>query len=118
MGDREMARRVRDGQWKFMEKVHALGTIWWCIWNKERKPELADEYRNCLLSGMELNEWMSTHPDWWEIGEWSDDRYARPVRLTDVGMAALASRDVYDMEPVTGGLVEPGYIVDPLPASA
>jgi hypothetical protein len=111
--DRQMARRIRDSQWNFMEKVAALGTVWWCIWNKIRREERTDEVRCCLISGMELNEWMMTHPDWWDVGEWDDERYGRPVKLTEVGRIALAEREKYDMEPVTGGLVEPGFIVVP-----
>ncbi len=53
--------------------------------------------------------------DWWVIGDWSDQRYAAPVSLTDAGRAALANREQYDLEPVTGGLVEPGWQATPAP---
>ena len=43
------------------------------------------------------------------IGEWSQERYASPVFITSDGRAALATRALYDLEPVEGGLVEPGW---------
>lgn len=107
--DREMARRMRDFQWTFMERTAALGTLWFCVWNKERRPELADEHRAGLIDGMEMLEWINSHSDWWIKGEWSDERYAMPLQLTDAGRLALTQRDKYDAEPVTGGLVEPGW---------
>ena len=107
--DRAMARRVREVQWQFMERVASAGTLWWCNWNKRGLPEGTDECRMGLISGMELAAWMQTHPDWWEIGAWDDARYAMPVALTAAGRDAFASRALYDLEPVTGGLVEPGW---------
>jgi hypothetical protein len=111
--DREMARHLRNAQWAFMEKVNVFGTVWFCVWNKYRRAELADETRCCLISGMELLEWIDRHPDWWVKGEWSDERYAMPLQLTDAGRLALQQREKYDMEPVTGGLVEPGWLTTP-----
>jgi len=112
---REMARRMRDSHWAFMEKVQQLGTLWWCTWDKERrhKPPADDVYVSGLIDAMELSEWISRHEDWWVKGEWSDERYALPVQLTDEGRRALAERHLYDMEPVTGGMVEPGWICVP-----
>lgn len=112
---RKMARYTRDEQWKFMERVDQLGTVWVCWWNKnhhhaESKPDLLI----CgLIDGMELLEWLKSHEDWWIIGEWSDERYAAPVSLTDIGKKALQERELYDMELVNGGLVEPGFCVMP-----
>lgn len=117
--DRQMARRMRDQQWGVMERVERIGTLWICWWNKnshhdERRARLPADLHVCgLIDGVELLEWMKSHDDWWEIGEWNDGRYAAPVRLTDAGRAALADRSRYDMEPVTGGLVEPGWIATP-----
>ena len=54
-------------------------------------------------------------PDWTIIGEWSGERYARPVHITAAGLEALENRRLYDMEPVRGGLVEPGWQAVPLP---
>jgi hypothetical protein len=113
---RECARRMRDMQWEMMQRVAELGTLWFCVWNKRGLPELADEMRCGLIDGMEFLEWIDSHPDWWTKGEWSDERYALPVQLTDAGRTALADKDKYDMEPVTGGLVEPGWITTPAPA--
>jgi hypothetical protein len=119
--DRQMARQMRDKQWAFADRVAQHGTVWCCWWNKSGRHDtskpLADDLMVCsLLTGMELLEWLQSHPDWWVIGEWSDDRYAAPVTITDAGRAALAERDIYDMEPVYGGLVEPGWQCIPAPA--
>ena len=70
-----------------------------------------------LIKGMEILHWLEAHPDWTQIGEWSDERYAVPVHITDSGRDALANRERYDMEPVEGGLVEPGWQVIPLDPS-
>ncbi len=116
---RQIARRMRDQQWEMADRVAKLGTLWVCWWNKNRhhdhtKP-LPDDLMVCgLIDGLELLEWLTSHPDWWEIGKWSDERYAAPVSLTDAGRAALAEREKYDLEPVTGGLVEPGWQAIPL----
>jgi hypothetical protein len=115
--DRDMARRIRDAQWAFMQRVADLGTVWLCWWNKNRRHDEnnlpADLVVHGLIDGTELLEWLNSHKDWWVIGDWSDERYAAPVRLTDAGRAALADRDRYDMELVTGGLVEPGWCAMP-----
>lgn len=129
--DREMARRMMDWNWGFAERVAAAGTLWVCWWNKNRHHDRSPDaqysdgsgYRNDLLvcgliDGMELLDWLNSHPDWWEIGEWSDERYAAPVKITEAGRLALASREKYDMEPLHGGLVEPGYVVTPAPRAA
>jgi hypothetical protein len=70
-----------------------------------------------LLDGMEKLEWINAHPDWFEMGEWDDGRYAAPLKLTAAGQLALQNRELYDMEDVTSGLVEPGLITTPLPSS-
>lgn len=129
--DREMARRMRDSQWAFAERVANLGTLWVCWWNKNRhhgpspSAQYADGsgYRDDLLvcgliHGMELIAWLHSHENWWVIGEWSDERYAAPVSITELGRAALANREPYDMEPVEGGLVEPGWQAIPLERTA
>jgi hypothetical protein len=99
-----------------MSRIVDHGTLWFCVWNKRRLDEKPDEWRDCLIGGMEILEWMNRHPDWFVYGEWNDDRYAFPVQLTDAGRAALHERQKYDMEPVFGGLVEPGWQAIPLPA--
>ena len=111
--DHAMARRIRDAHWHFMQRVADLGTCWLCCWNQHGFSEGPDEYRTPLLSGMPLSAWMHTHPEWWDIGVWDDTRHAQTVRLTDAGREALAHRGQYDMEPVTGGLVEPGWVCTP-----
>lgn len=113
---REIARAMRDSQWKTADHIAERGTLWICWWNKNRHhmPPYPDDLKVCgLIDGMELLEWFGSHEDWWEIGKWSDKRYAAPVSITEAGRAALAQRHLYDMEPVTGGLVEPGWICTP-----
>lgn len=114
---REQARHTRNRQWRFMERVRECGTLWFCLWNKKRLPEAADEWRDGLIGGMELVEWMGKHAEWFIRGDWDDERYAEPVQLTADGLQALDHRDLYDMEDVEGGLVDPGFIVTPLPQS-
>lgn len=112
---REMARQKRDEQWAFADKAACFGTLWFCWWDKNGRhtrsgKAIPDDLVVCgLIDGIELLGWIKSHPDWWIIGEWNDERYAAPVSITSAGRAALAERDRYDMEPVTGGLVEPGW---------
>jgi hypothetical protein len=114
--DRRVARRVRDTQWHFMERCRDCNPLWWCVWNKARKPTLDDEWRSGLMDGMELLDWIESHFYWFDVGEWDDGRYARPVRLLPAGQEALKHHELYDLDPVRGGLVEPGYESIPLPA--
>lgn len=107
--DRDMARRMRDGQWKFMERVAREGTVHVSTWNKYRLEEQPNELLLSLISGMELSEWITKHLDWFVLGPQEKVRYTQPVSLTGAGRVALANRHLYDMEPVTGGLVEPGW---------
>jgi len=118
--DRAMARHMRDRQWEFADRVAELGTVWVCWWNKngrhDEKTAPPDLYICGLIDGLELLEWLGSHCDWWTIGEWSDERYAAPVSLTDAGRKGLAEREKYDMELVRGGLVSPGWCCMPAPA--
>jgi hypothetical protein len=115
--DRRMARNIRDRQWEFMARVADLGTLWVCWWNKDRhhdREKASPDLFICgLIDGCELIDWLHSHDDWWIIGEWSEERYAAPVSLTDAGRVALAEREKYDMELVTGGMVEPGWCAMP-----
>lgn len=124
--DREMARRIRDRHWEIMEQVGRLGTVWCCWWDKVGRFNKRDIRTGArvdlapddvivfdLFSAMGFLEWTRRHKDWWTIGEWSDAQYAAPVSLTDAGREALRNRDRHDMEPVTGGMVEPGWQCTP-----
>lgn len=116
---RKIARSMRDMQWEFADLVAKHGTIWVCWWDKERRhpePRPDNVYVTGLIDGCELLEWLRSHRDWWVIGKWRDDRYAAPIRLTPKGRRAIKQRWRYDMEPVTGGMVDPGWIVTPAPA--
>lgn len=68
-----------------------------------------------LIGSNELFHWLDSHKDWWKRGRWSEKRCARSIRITDAGRTALTNRDRYDMEPIFGGMVEPGYLVTPWP---
>lgn len=107
------ARRMRDEHWRFADLVAEYGTVWFCWWDKARRHDResrpADVYVTCLITGVEILNWLESHEDWWIIGEWDDVRYAAPVSLTPAGKAALKKRDQYDMEPVDYGFVEPGH---------
>lgn len=120
---REIARRIRDWQWEFADKAALYGAVWLCVWDKERRHEPKEKREpnlvvTGLIDGMELLQWLDAHRDWWEIGEFSDKRYALPVSLTALGREAIAQRELYDMEPVRGGLVEPGWEAVPLERNA
>jgi hypothetical protein len=69
-----------------------------------------------LIEGSEFCDWVQAHPDWYDLGEFDDERYAQPLRLTAAGREALAHRELYDQEPVLGGLVEPGWTCVPFTA--
>ena len=119
--DREMARYIRDHQWRTLEAIAEHNPLWYCWWDKagrhrpERGPRPPDLKVSGLIDGMEILAWLRSHPDWVEIGEWSDERYAAPIHITEAGREALRNRHLYDMEPVTGGLVEPGWQATPAP---
>lgn len=131
---RVQARRTRDEQWRFAEKVARLGVVWVCWWDKyhrHREERGRDGTWHCwidrersgppdenfesygLICGVELLRWLKSHRDWWKIGRWSEKRCASPVRITDAGRAALLEREKYDMEPLDCGMVEPGWTVVP-----
>jgi hypothetical protein len=119
---RRSARRTRDYHWGLMERAERCGTLWICWWDKDRrhhgKPPRDDLEVMGLSTGMEFLAWTDQHPDWWEIGQWDDAQYAAPVSLTDSGRKALAERHRYDMEPVHGGMVEPGWVCVPAETAA
>jgi hypothetical protein len=54
--EREIARYVRDGQWAFMERIQAVGKLWFCVWNKDgyhAKPYPPNLWVCCLMTGMD-----------------------------------------------------------------
>ncbi len=111
---REFARRERDCQWEFMERVAREGTVWMCPWDKYKRHKDGDGvYVFGLVGSNEFFHWLDSHKDWWKRGRWSEKRCARSIRITEAGRKALANREQYDMEPIYGGMVEPGYIVTP-----
>lgn len=115
---RMYARAVRDAQWAFMERVAREGVVWTCPWDKYHRHKNDGVYVYGLLGSNDFLHWINSHRDWWKRGPWSEKRCARSLRLTDSGKAALANRELYDMEPIYGGMVEPGYVVTPWPKKA
>lgn len=146
--DRMMARRERDAQWAFMERVAREGVVWMCPWDKNhlhgrrcihdwcrssRFTKVGEQWRcdrcNVLMADVpddgvyvfgligcnELFHWLDSHKDWWKRGRWSEKRCARSIRITEAGRTALHNRELYDAEPIYGGMVEPGYMVTPWP---
>lgn len=112
----KMARAIRDGQWALLEKAATHDPLIWCWWDKAgryRNGVPANVHLTGLIGSMEDLAWFKRHPDWLVIGEWDDAVYGAPIRITDAGRAALANRALYDMEPVEGGMVEPGWICTP-----
>lgn len=113
---RIFARRERDAEWAFMERVAREGIVWMCPWDKYGKHKNGDGvYVFGLIGSTEFYHWLSSHEDWWKRGRWSEKRCARSIRITAAGRKALKNRHLYDMEPIFGGMVEPGYIVTPWP---
>ena len=110
---RQSARYTRDRQWQVLEKMAEHGTIHICWWDKKgvhKSKEKPDDLLVFgLLNGMDLAAWLRSHPDWVEMGEWDDERYAMPATITEAGRTALREKDKYDLEPVVSGLVEPGW---------
>lgn len=82
-------------------------------------PKVPDDevYVFGLMGANELFAWTSSHKTWFKWGPWVEKRCARSLRLTAAGRDALQHRELYDMEPIHGGMVEPGYIVVPWPQS-
>ena len=116
--DRQMARRIRDQQWNILERIAQQDPqpLFICWWNKDRRHRepYPEDLKVCgLINGMELANWLRSHPDWTEVGEWDKERCAQPVRITDAGRQALGEREKYDLEPVMGRLVEPGWQAKP-----
>lgn len=126
---RETARRIRDEQWRIMEAAAANGgAVRICPWDKKRVwrngqgyhhlDPIPGEFRFSLLSFMETFSWFDMdHPDWFttDDADWDEERQTHLYRLTDAGRRALEERDRHDMEPVKGGLVEPGWQCVPIP---
>lgn len=110
------ARAQRDSQWKFAERVAREGKVWMCPWDKYKRHKNGDGvYVFGLLGSNELFHWLHSHKDWWKHGRWSEKRCARSIQITEAGRKALENRDLYDMEPISGGMAEPGYVVTPWP---
>ena len=115
---RRSARHDRDRQWRTLELIAEHNPLYICWWNKNRRHDRAkappDLLVCSLITGSSIAGWLHTHPNWVTIGEWDDARYAAPAWITPAGTEALANRHLYDMEPVEGGMIEPGWLCTPL----
>lgn len=113
-GTRETARYIRDRQWSLMERmVNAPLRV--CLWDKKRLTAEPGEVRFCLISGMEFMNWVRSHRRWFVVGRKHDERDAFVMKLTKAGRWAFRHKKRYDMAPVEGGLVEPGWVAIPAP---
>ena len=111
---REIARQTRERQWRALERIAEQNPLYVCWWNKNcqlnfDQPQDGDLLVCSLLEGNEILDWLNSHRGWTTIGDWSEERYAAPVWITDQGRDALLHREKYDLEPVRNGLVEPGW---------
>ena len=124
--ERDWARAIRDRQWALLERIAEHDPLWVCWWDKFGRHTRTEERPDDLevldvISSIELGMWIGErgpHADWIEEGPWSEERCAAPVRITAAGRAALETRDRFDMEPVYGGFVEPGWVCIPTPPTA
>lgn len=98
---------------------NANGGLFECAHCKRTMGSVPDDgvYVFGLIGANELFAWTASHKEWFKWGPWVEKRCARSLRLTESGREALTHRDLYDMEPIHGGMVEPGYIVIPWPKS-
>ena len=116
---RRSARHDRNHQWDTLERIAQHNPLWICWWDKDNRFKNRDvpaDTKVCsLLTANTILSWLNGHPEWTVIGEWDDSRYAAPVWITDAGREALQNRHLYDMEPVSGGMIEPGWLCTPLP---
>ena len=115
---RRTARHDRNYQWLTLEQIAEHDPLYICWWDKHgrfKNKEVPADTRVCgLISANTILSWLNAHPDWIVIGEWDDERYAAPVWITGAGREALENRHLYDMEPVAGGMIEPGWLCTPL----
>jgi hypothetical protein len=112
--NRDDARRMRNKHWLFMERLRDEGGTWFCPWDKYRRHGNDGVCVDGLI-GWGILDWVRTHRDWFKRGRWSDKKCAVRYRLTEAGLNALENWTQYDMEPVYGGLVEPGWQAIPTP---
>ena len=101
-----------------MERVAQSGKIWLCPWDKYgyfKKETPMNTVVYDLFSSLELFGWLKSHSNWWVIGKWNEKHYAYPITITTAGRKAFEEWEKYDMEYVTGGLIEPGWRAKPSP---
>jgi hypothetical protein len=112
---RESARRHRDFDWAFMRRIARQGIVHYSPWNKNRLPTGRNEYRDGLIGGLEWWGWVKRHRTWFCWSAWDPQRQTYAFSLTRIGKK-IARRPPrrFDLEPVYGGLVEPGYREDPI----
>lgn len=112
---RRHARIVRDGHWRTMEELAEAGTQYWRPYGGRDAPDNVVHFG--FLAWANFQPWLQAHPEFFEIGPQDKALGANPVSLTAAGIEALANRELYDMEPVEYGAVEPGCVAVPSPVS-
>lgn len=112
--ERQVARRGREMDWAFMERL-ARAPVHVCLWNKYHKKERGNETMLCLMGGVYFMTWVREHRSWFGHGAYNPDRTTFLFWLTPAGRAAVRRRDPkHNNAVVNGGLVEPGYQVMPV----
>lgn len=110
----QIARRTRDDMWVLMDRLARQGIVHVCTWNKNRRPQGRNELRCGLLDWFGYASWIHRHRPWFRYGCWDRRRDTFPMSLTPAGRIALRRRSPRDdRSMVYGGLVEPGYQVQP-----
>ena len=112
VASRNRARWILNRHWEILELIAKHDPLYICWWDKNRrhKKNVPENLLSLgLITGSELAAWLRTHPEWTNIGEWEDDRCAVPIWITESGRQALLNKEQYDLEPVQGGMVEPGW---------
>jgi hypothetical protein len=109
---RQVARRKLDGHWNFVRRLDHEGVVHVCLWNKYHHKEARNEKRFCLMSGMDLMEFVRQHRSWFGYGAYDRARNTFPIWLTPAGRDALRTK-ADRPQLLLGGLVEPGYEVIP-----
>lgn len=110
----QTARRERDFHWALMERMARRGIVHICPWDKKRLATRQNEHRCGLIDWFELAAWLRQHRSWFGQGAFNRARDTFPCWLTPRGRAALRKRRRRDdLAPVLGGLVEPGFQVQP-----
>lgn len=108
--DRATARRIRDAQWALLEDLRDNGPL--RIFVMLKRATFGRERNYCWASSNEVLPWvLDPKKNWVTIED------QNLVSITEAGLRALDSRDLYDAQPIVMGFVEPGRLVYPAECS-